>query len=165
MYGLVAATGHPIRSNDVLLHPAYIETTPGVRAELCVPILVNEKIIGVFNVESRKLNAFDEEDERVLNTIAGTLGTAIARIRSLITEQKRREEAVNLREATAAITRTIELDSLFDIILESLSRLVSFNSASIELIDREQVEIVAASGLPRSFNILVKSIDFNRKSG
>ncbi len=81
------------------------------------------------------LNAFDEEDERVLNTIAGSLGTAIARIRSLFTEQKRLEEAENLREATAAITRTIELDKLYDVILESLSKLVPFTSASIELID------------------------------
>ena len=62
--GQVATTGQPIRINDVTQHPAYIETTPGVRAELCVPIRVNEKIIGVFNVESRKMDAFDEEDER-----------------------------------------------------------------------------------------------------
>ncbi len=158
--GQVVVTGRSIRTNDVTQHPAYIETTSGVRAELCVPIRVNEKIIGVFNVESRKINAFDEEDERVLNTIAGTLGTAIARIRSLVTEQKRREEAENLREATGAITRTIELEKLFVVILESLSKLVPFTSASIELIDREHIEIVAAYGLPEPFRFIGKKYRF-----
>ena len=158
--GQVATTGQPIRINDVTQHPAYIETTPGVRAELCVPIRVNEKIIGVFNVESRKMDAFDEEDERVMNTIAGALGTAIARIRSLITEQNRRKEAEDLREATAALTKTIELDKLFDIILESLSKLVPFKSASIELFEMGQVEIVAARGLPEQPQFIGKKYKF-----
>ncbi len=56
--GQVAATGRSIRTNDVTQYPEYIESTSGVRAELCVPIRVNEMIIGVFNVESRKFKCF-----------------------------------------------------------------------------------------------------------
>jgi PAS domain S-box-containing protein len=158
--GQVAATGQPIRINDVAHHTAYVETTSGIKSELCVPIRVNDRIIGVFNVESRKINAFAEEDERVLNTIAGTLGTAIARIRLLNTEQKRRQEAENLREATSALTRTIELDELFDIILESLAKLVSYTSASIEVVDLEQAEIVASRGLPERHEYIGKKYRF-----
>jgi PAS domain S-box-containing protein len=158
--GQVATTGQPIRTNDVAHHPAYVETTQGIQSELCVPIRVNEKIIGVFNIESRKINAFAEEDERVLNTIAGTLGTAIARIRLLNTEQKRRQEAENLREATSALTSTIEVEKLFDIILESLAKLVSYTSASIEVIALEEAEIVAARGLPEHHEFLGKKYGF-----
>ncbi len=158
--GQVACTGQPVRANDVAHHPAYIEVTGGIQSELCVPIRVSEKIIGVFNIESRKIDAFEEEDERVLSTIAGTLGTAIARIRLLNTEQKRRQEAENLREATAALTKTIELDRLFDIILESLSKLVSYTSASIEVVDLEQAEIVASRGLPEGYQFLGKKYGF-----
>jgi PAS domain S-box-containing protein len=158
--GLVASTGQPVRSNDISKHAAYIEASEDIKSELCVPIRVNEKIIGVFNVESRTLNAFADEDERVLNTVAGTLGTAIARIRLLNTEQKRRQEAESLREATSALTRTIELEKLFDIILESLAKLVSYTSASIEVIDLEQVEIVASRGLPNHKEYLGKKLGF-----
>jgi PAS domain S-box-containing protein len=158
--GQVAGTGQPIRLNDVTQHTAYVESTTGIQSELCVPIRVNEKIIGVFNVESKKINAFAEEDERVLNAIAGTLGTAIARIRLLNTEQRRRREAENLREATAALTKTIELDKLFDIILESLGKLVSYTSASIEVIDLEQAEIVASRGLPERHENIGKKYGF-----
>ncbi len=146
--GQVASTGLAARVADVQEEPAYVETTSGVRSELCVPIRVSEKLIGVFNAESKRIAAFAEEDERLLTTIAGTLGNAIERIRLLATEQKQRLEAENLREATAALTTTIELDRLFEIILDSLSKLVPYRSASIELISKDQARLVAGRGLP-----------------
>lgn len=146
--GQVASTGRPARVADVAQNPHYVESTPGIRSELCVPIRVNERIIGVFNAESRKPAAFDEEDERLLTTVAGTLGTAIERMRLLATEQKQRRESENLREATAALTRTIELDVLLEIILDALSLLVTYTSASIELVDDGHADLAASRGLP-----------------
>jgi PAS domain S-box-containing protein len=147
--GRVATSGRPARIGDVSQEPLYVETTPGVCSELCVPIRVNEKIIGVLNAESRKSNAFDEEDQRVLSTIAGTLGTAIERIRLFIAEQKSRRQAENLREATMALTTTIELEKLYEIILDALAKLVPYTSASIEVVDQGYVKIAAARGLPQ----------------
>ncbi len=152
--GQVASTGIPARVANVSSDPVYIEATSGVSSELCVPIRVNERIIGVFNAESRKSGAFSEEDERLLTTIAGTLGNAIERMRLLANEQKQRVEAQNLREATAALTTTIELDRLYGIILESLSKLVSYRSASIELIEDDYAQIVAGRGLPENHPIV-----------
>ncbi|HEX8918254.1 MAG TPA: PAS domain S-box protein, partial [Chloroflexota bacterium] len=146
--GQVASTGQLVRVADVRDNPAYVEAAPGIQSELSVPIRVNEKIIGVFNAESRKSGAFDEEDERLLLTIAGMLGNTIERLRLLATEQKQRMEAENLREATAALTTTVELDRLFEIILEALSRLVPYRSASIELVQDSLPQVVAARGLP-----------------
>ncbi len=146
--GRVARTGQPERIVDVEQCPYYVEETQGIHSELCVPIRVNEKIIGVFNAESRRLGAFDEEDERLLTTIAGTLGNVIERLRLLAGEQKRRMEAENLREATAALTTTIELDRLYEVILEALARLVPYVSASVEMIEDGFGELVAARGLP-----------------
>ncbi|HEX8990933.1 MAG TPA: PAS domain S-box protein [Anaerolineales bacterium] len=146
--GQVATTGQPVRVADVRDIPAYVEVMPGILSELCVPIRVNEKIIGVFNAESRNAGAFDEEDERLLTTIAGTLGNAIERLRLLASEQKQRMEAENLREATAALTTTVELDQLFEIILEALVKLVPYRSASIELIQDSRAQVVAGRGLP-----------------
>jgi PAS domain S-box-containing protein len=152
--GKVASSGRPDRVVDVGQSSAYVEATPGIHSELCVPIRVNERIIGVFNAESKKLGAFDEEDERLLTTIAGTLGNAIERMRLLTNEQKRRLEAEALREATGELTTTIELDRLFTIILDALSKLVTYTSASIELIDDGHGQVVAARGLPGSQSLI-----------
>ncbi len=148
--GTVAASGKPARINDVTQEAGHVAASSGIRSELCVPIRLNERITGVFNVESRKLNAFDAKDERVLTTIADTLGSAIARIRLLASEQHRRQEAERLREATAALTRTLDLEHLFGIILKSLAFLMPYTTACIELVNDGQSEIVAANGSPES---------------
>ncbi len=152
--GQVASTGRPARVPDVSRSPEYVEATPGIRSEVCVPIRVNEKIIGVLNAESRKLNAFAEEDERLLTTIAGTLGNAIERLRLLANEKKQRLEAENLRDATSALTTTIELEQLFEIILDALAKLVPYTSASIELVEGSQALLAAARGLPKELKLV-----------
>ena len=162
--GFVAASGKPVRIDDVTKEAGQVTASSGIRSELCVPIRLNERIIGVFNVESRKLNAFDAKDERVLTTIADTLGSAIERIRLLMTEQHRRQEAELLREATAALTRTLDLERLFNIILRSLATLLPYSTACIELIDNGQSEIVAAEGSPESRQLIGRRFPREREA-
>jgi PAS domain S-box-containing protein len=154
--GRVATSGQAARIHDVKKDPDYIETTVGVCSELCVPIRVTEKIIGVFNAESRKPGAFDEEDERLMNTIAGTLGTAIERIRLFQVEQKQRRIAEHLREAAAALTSTLKLPDLYETILASLRSIVQFDSASIGLEKDGEMEIVAGQGFPEGVQVVGK---------
>ena len=76
--------------------------------------LAGGNIIGVLNAESVHRNAFSIADERLFNTIAGNLGLAIERIRLFNTEKQRRFEAELLREATTAMTTSLELDTLLN---------------------------------------------------
>lgn len=152
--GTVAASGQSACIPDVAREAGFVATSIGIRSELCVPIRLGERIIGVFNVESRMPGAFDAKDERVLATIADTLGSAIERIRLLATEQRRHQESERLREATAALTRTLDLQRLFQIILRSLGSLLPYATACIELVNDGQVEIVAADGAPECHQLV-----------
>lgn len=149
--GLAASLRKPIRVGDVSAEPAYIEATTGIRSEMCAPLISGEKIIGVLNVESRNTDAFNEDDERLLTTIAGGLATSIERLQLFEIERKRRREAEVLRQATANLTTTNDPGEVFTIILQAVSDLVEFTSASIELIDGEYLEIVAHKGLPQGY--------------
>lgn len=153
--GKCVSLGRPQRLGDVGREPAYMEIASGIRSELCVPIYVNKRIIGVFNVESRKAEAFDEEDEQFLVTVAGTLGTALENVRLYETERLRREEAETLREATASLSAHIEIESLLEQILVSLRKIVPYDSASIFLEKNEgEMEIVAAKGFPEGEKVV-----------
>lgn len=156
--GQVAASGIPIRIGDVATASAFIETTTGIHSELCVPIRVNQKIIGVLNAEGRKFNAFDGEDERLMNTVAGALGTALERIRLFKTEQKQRQNAEHIREATAALTSTLKLPDLYDTILTSLEKILPCDSASIVLEKNGEMEIVAGRGFPENSRIVGRTL-------
>jgi len=147
--GKVAATGRSICTGDVSLEPAYYESTDGILSELCVPISVGTKIIGVLNVESKQLNAFTATDERLLNTIAGGMAKAIERIRLFELEQARRQQAETLREVTGTLTASVELETLFENIFNSLEKLISYDSASIEVNNQEHFEIIAGRNIPK----------------
>ena len=68
--GKVAQTGKPMLLSDVSANPDYISTLNELRSEICVPLVVSDKVIGVINVESKKLNAFSHEDLQLLTTIS-----------------------------------------------------------------------------------------------
>ncbi len=157
--GKSVVLGVPIRLGDITKESVYIEIATGIRSEVCVPLRVNKKIIGVFNVESRKLNAFDDEDEQFLGTIAGTLGTALENVRLYETERLRREEAESLREATASLSVHIELAPLLDQILNSVQKIVPYDSASIFFgTEDRDMEIVAAKGFAPEDGIIGKRV-------
>ncbi|MBI5839103.1 MAG: GAF domain-containing protein [Chloroflexi bacterium] len=158
--GKVVVTGRPIRVGDVTKEPDYFEVTSGIHSELCVPISSGEKIFGVLNVESKQIDAFTTSDERLLNTIAGSLATALERLQLFELEKRRRKEAETLRRVTAALTTSVELNETYETILNSLSKLVEYTSASIELVKGEYLEIVAEHGLPKDRQFIGKTYLF-----
>ena len=150
--GNVASTGKSCRAGDVKNNSHYLNTVPETRSELCVPIKVGKKLIGVINAESHLINYFNKDDERLLNTIAGTLATAIEKIRLFEAEHTRRQEAETLRQASVVVSSTLELNKVLEAILASLSKVVPHDSASILLVqDSGDFNIVAERGLPEEY--------------
>jgi two-component system NtrC family sensor kinase len=82
-----SAAGWVIRNSKALLLPNvreashYFELAPDTRAEICVPVLSNGRVVAVLNAESPRLNAFDNEDLRLFNAIAAELAVALENAR------------------------------------------------------------------------------------
>jgi len=77
----VAQTGDLIYLPDVSEAPRYMDTGIGSRSELCVPLKVGGRVIGVLNVESERLDAFDQEEQQLFSTLAGQAALAIENAR------------------------------------------------------------------------------------
>ncbi|MBI2840029.1 MAG: GAF domain-containing protein [Acidobacteria bacterium] len=80
--GIVAQDGVPRRWPDTDMDPnAAIEesTQP---AEMCVPLRLGERLIGVLRATRPLPEAFTDADERLLTTLAGQLSSAIGRLRA-----------------------------------------------------------------------------------
>ena len=161
--GQVASSGKPLRVANVRGHKNYIEVTSQVRSELCVPITNGDRILGVINAESLKINTFTEEDERLLTTIAGTLATAIEKLNLLEAEKKRRHAAEILLEATTKLTTSLNLGTIFDSILEILSSIVYYDSASIAMEQNGTICIVAERGFPPNDEVIGKQLAYSEK--
>ena len=79
----VAATGEPLLAADVSQEPRYLfwPDTAETRSELAVALKTKAVVIGVLNVESNQLNAFDESDIMVLQSLAHQAAIAIENVR------------------------------------------------------------------------------------
>jgi len=80
--GWVALNGEKVLCNDVLQDPRYhTYEYHETRSELAIPIKADNKVVGILNVEDKKLHAFDETDSVVLSTLSDQLGIAIRNAR------------------------------------------------------------------------------------
>jgi len=75
--GRVAQSGQPLLTPDVSKEPCYLPAIPEIRSEICVPLKVGQKVIGVIDAESTRLNAFSEDDLRLFSTLAGQLALSL----------------------------------------------------------------------------------------
>src|SRR6202045_3681139 len=81
--GIAAAERRSIRVADTLNDPRYIqcETSVVVRSELVVPLLLQDRLIGVLDLESADPNAFTAEHERMLATLGSYIAIALENAR------------------------------------------------------------------------------------
>jgi len=135
MIGAAALTGKTQHSNDVSKNPNYVKKAEEVtQSELAVPIMSGNKVIGVFDVQSDRLNAFDKSDIAATETLSSQIATAIENARLYqkaqeeiherkLAEKELRKSRNNLRKAmkeTDDIMRNVEeglflLNSNFEI--------------------------------------------------
>lgn len=82
MIGWVADRGETLLANDVSREPRYIAPyLHETQSELDVPLKHRGRIVGVLDIQSTRLNAFDEQDVQAMEALAGHIATAIENAR------------------------------------------------------------------------------------
>src|SRR5919112_3609360 len=78
--GSVAVSGTPVISHDVRKDPVYINARDRTRSEMVAPIISNDEVIGVFDLESDELNAYSNDDLDVLMLLASQVAIIIEKV-------------------------------------------------------------------------------------
>src|SRR5689334_1288346 len=81
--GRVAESGKPIISADVRKDPRYFQARDRTRSEMLAPIVSNDKVIGVFDLESDQIDAYTPDDLELLQMLTAQVAIIIEKVRLL----------------------------------------------------------------------------------
>ena len=96
-------------------------------------------MIGVLDVQSNRLNDFDEIDLSVLQTLANLAGTAIENAQRFAAEQRRADQFRVISEVSQQVASIFELDELLKQMASMIQEGFNYYHVGIGLIEEDEV--------------------------
>jgi phosphoserine phosphatase RsbU/P len=92
--GAAAESRETVRVKDTAKDPRYIASHPEVRSEMAVPLIAQDRVVGVLDVESERIGYFTEEHQRTLSLLAPQIASSVENAR-LYEELAQRESRMD----------------------------------------------------------------------
>jgi signal transduction histidine kinase/putative methionine-R-sulfoxide reductase with GAF domain len=121
--GRVAATGRSIYAPDANVNP-YSKTIPGTNdvdeSLMAVPMAYGDRVIGAIVLSKLGIDQFDDEDLRMLETLASHAAVAIENARLLELERESATTARELLKLSQALTKVHDADAVLEEAIASI---------------------------------------------
>lgn len=149
--GWVALHGKPVNVGDVRSDPRYLEVDPDIRSELAVPLRSEAgDILGVVNIDSKRPNAFGEQDKKLLTLLAAEASRVLGRIWQVDQLRRSASQLEALITLAQGMVNKRERPDILDTITRSALAILPCKLSAIYLLDHghQSVTLRASSGLP-----------------
>ncbi len=92
--GAAAEAREPVRVLNTMEDPRYIASHPDIHSELAVPLVVQDRVVGVLDVESDRIAFFTEDHQRTLSLLAPQIASSVenARLYEALAQREQRME-------------------------------------------------------------------------
>lgn len=121
----VVRSGIPYVTSDVRKDPHYVMFFPDVRSEIVVPLVNRDgRTIGIINIESEQIDAFNQRDLQLLVALANQAAIAIS-----VANYRAREAA--LIEIGNELASSTDMDELLDCVVRSSAELLRADDCSL----------------------------------
>jgi CheY-like chemotaxis protein/GAF domain-containing protein/PAS domain-containing protein len=139
--GRVAATGKSYLCPDTAADPLYLPGAPGAHSSLTVPLIFQDKVIGTFNVESPRPNAFGAADLQFAEIFSHEIAAALHTLELLQVEK-----STSASQSVEAVSREVALP-VDDILASATSMLERYIGHDPEMADKIRKIIVGARAI------------------
>ncbi len=150
-------TREPILVSDVNKEKDYVAVFPGIQSELAVPVLGEDRVLGVLDVESRKPGAFSEKDATLLQILASHAATAISNQLKRMEIENRSCQMASLMKSSAEMIHTADLRRRLQTIAEAIREfgwrrvVISLRDENMEMRSRDDMVAVGITDEEREF--------------
>lgn len=134
-------------------------TAKQVQSVVAVPMRINDYVIGMISAQSYEPYAYGDEEQLLLEMLATHAATAIENNRLFELEQKRRQEAENLRQAASIISSTLDIDIVVKEILIALKQVIPYDNATVFFHEGDHLRIAMSHGYPNARDL--KNLTFS----
>jgi len=132
-----------VRADEVIRYDGDIPEMLTEGSAMAAPLIVKEQVIGVIAIDTpTKINAFDDSDLYLLQTIASSTALAIENARLFERTRQRLSEIEAVHTVSTALRSAQNFSEALPIILDQLIKLLNAGSALVDLIDSSTGEIV-----------------------
>jgi len=131
--GWVARNKKPLRIDDAPSDSRYYAVSANTRSELAIPLIFRNELLGVLNVESEQEAAYDEHDEEILGTLAGSLAAIIANARLLQQVRQRAERDRTLHDITSKIRSSTNVQTILSTTANELTKAAGANHTMVKV--------------------------------
>ncbi len=123
--------------NDVQTDPGFLpnDLLPETRAELAVPLIAANELLGVLDVQSDRMDAFSEQDETILTTLGYQVAVALQNARLYERAQHALNDTEMLYEGSAKVASATDMQAVLNGLVDS-TELKVMDRANILFFDR-----------------------------
>ncbi|GAB4424196.1 MAG: hypothetical protein Kow0031_03060 [Anaerolineae bacterium] len=157
----VVRSGRPVLIEDARKNRRFVlpQTHPPVISELCVPLKVQERVIGVLHVQSGQPYHFSQGDQLLLKTLADQLAVAIQSARLYKEIENRIAQISALAAAGRAMSSTLDLEAVLSKTMDVARQLLAAEGVAVLLHDsRRDCLYFAAAASPGATHMIGKIV-------
>jgi PAS domain S-box-containing protein len=124
-----------VRANDVTEAPDFLPNPllPNTRAELAVPMIVGEDLIGVFDVQSELVGRFTDADINIQTTMATQVATSVQNAKILAQAQRQAEREATLNAINQKIQSATTVEAALKIAARELGHALGKKATLVTL--------------------------------
>ncbi|MGQ9889683.1 MAG: GAF domain-containing protein [Aggregatilineales bacterium] len=122
------------------------ELLPDTRAEIAIPLMAKNQIIGVLDIQHSQMNAFEPNEQRLFQTLADQLAVTFENVNLFESTQKRAVELETVAKVSAEAASTLDTSRLLTTVVDLTKTSFGLYHAHIYLLDEAGENLVLAAG-------------------
>ncbi|GJM39742.1 MAG: hypothetical protein DHS20C20_00240 [Ardenticatenaceae bacterium] len=135
LVAMAARSRKGVIENDVHANPSFLPHAllPDTKAEMAVPMMVGDNLLGVLDVQSDQQDHFAQESIHIYTSLASQLGVAVQNARSFGHAQKSLNETKALLEITHKTSNLLAAEKMLQAVLEQVLATTKFEAGLVSI--------------------------------